>query len=193
MDNTQQPPVEATKKCKYCKSEIPKDAQICPHCRKRVAMGTGGKIVAGIFGFVVLVAVIGSVAGSNSSSSSSPGSSSQTAPAPTPTEASLAVGDTGYLYEGGSLTQKIEVSTTKDNMGQLIQLAIADDTLGMAKMVLDGQAFIADPGTQVRVIDISFPDAYEVRIMSGQNYSQSGWLPGEFISHTKLSSSTTVH
>ena len=164
--------MEETKKCKYCKSEIPKDAKICPHCRKRVAIGTGGKIVAGFFGVVVLAAVIGSIDSSSSSS--------QVAPAQT--QRNLAVGDTGYLYEGGSLTQEIEVATTKDNLGQLIQLAVANDTLGMAKMIQDGQAFLADPGTQVKVIDISFPDAYEVRILSGQYYSESAWMPGEFIS-----------
>lgn len=71
MENTAsvQQPVKQTKICKYCKSEIPKDAKICPHCRKRVAMGTFGKLVAILFGVVVLAAVIGS---SSSSSNSSP-------------------------------------------------------------------------------------------------------------------------
>ena len=32
---------EKTKKCKYCKSEIPADARICPQCRKKVK---GGKL-----------------------------------------------------------------------------------------------------------------------------------------------------
>ena len=85
-----------------------------------------------------------------------------------------------------------ELLGSLDLFDKTLTTDFANDTLGMAKMVMDGQAFIADPGTQVRVIDISFPDAYEVRILSGQNYSQSGWLPGEFISHTKLSLGATV-
>ena len=66
MESTQQA-VKETKICKYCKSEIPKDSKICPHCRKRVAMGTFGKVVAVLFGLVVLAAVIGSSSGSSSS------------------------------------------------------------------------------------------------------------------------------
>lgn len=120
-------------------------------------------------------------------------SSSDTPSVQAPATPSLAVGDTGYLYEKGSLTQAIEVATTKDNFDQLISLAVAGDTLGMAKMVMDEQAFLVDPGTQVKVIGISFPDVYEVRVLSGQYYSQSGWLPGEFVSHTKISSGTAAH
>lgn len=40
-----------TKICKYCKSEIPADAKICPHCRKRQS---GGKLKWIIIAFVVI-------------------------------------------------------------------------------------------------------------------------------------------
>ena len=30
---------EKTKKCKHCKMDIPKDAKICPHCRKKQKSG----------------------------------------------------------------------------------------------------------------------------------------------------------
>ncbi len=55
-----------TKICKYCKTEIPKDAKICPNCRKK-QKGPLGLIIAG----VVAVLVIGSVAGGGSGSESS--------------------------------------------------------------------------------------------------------------------------
>lgn len=65
MDNTPQSSVKETKICKYCKSEVPKDAKICPHCRKRLAMGMVGKVIAGFFGFVILMSVIGGITGSS--------------------------------------------------------------------------------------------------------------------------------
>jgi hypothetical protein len=37
------------KKCKYCAMMIPKEASICPHCRKRQGTSTGVKILAVIF------------------------------------------------------------------------------------------------------------------------------------------------
>lgn len=46
------------KLCKYCKSEIPWEAKICPNCRKK----QGGKVKWVIIG-IVAIAIIGSVAG----------------------------------------------------------------------------------------------------------------------------------
>ena len=46
---------EKTKKCKHCKMDIPKDAKICPHCRK--------KQKSGILKWVVLILIIGAVIG----------------------------------------------------------------------------------------------------------------------------------
>lgn len=46
---------EKTKKCKHCKMDIPKDAKICPHCRK--------KQKSGILKWVVLMLIIGVVIG----------------------------------------------------------------------------------------------------------------------------------
>jgi len=47
-----------TKICKYCKTEIPKDAKICPNCRKK-QKGKLGIIIA----VVVVLFLIGAVAG----------------------------------------------------------------------------------------------------------------------------------
>ena len=56
-----------TKTCKHCKTEIPYGAKICPQCRKKQGMGILPKIVIGI----IVIGVIGSVAGGNSDESSS--------------------------------------------------------------------------------------------------------------------------
>lgn len=53
-----------TKICKHCKTEIPKDAKICPHCQKKQRMGLVGKI---IIAFVVIV-ILGSALGDSDSS-----------------------------------------------------------------------------------------------------------------------------
>jgi hypothetical protein len=37
------------KKCKYCAMMIPKEAKICPHCRKKQGISLLGKIVIGLF------------------------------------------------------------------------------------------------------------------------------------------------
>lgn len=48
-----------TKLCKYCKTEIPKDAKICPNCRKK-QKGKLGIIIA----VVVVILIIAAAAGS---------------------------------------------------------------------------------------------------------------------------------
>lgn len=45
------------RKCKYCAMMIPKEAKICPHCRKR----QGWTLPAKIFGWLILLGVIGAV------------------------------------------------------------------------------------------------------------------------------------
>lgn len=49
-----------TKKCKYCKSEIPHDARICPVCKKK--QGTNGCLLVieiVVISFIIFVALIG--------------------------------------------------------------------------------------------------------------------------------------
>lgn len=56
---------EKTKKCKYCKTEIPADAKVCPQCRKKLK---GGKLKWVIL-IILVGAIIGAVAGENDSKS----------------------------------------------------------------------------------------------------------------------------
>jgi hypothetical protein len=60
----------AEKKCKYCAMMIPKEASICPHCRKRQGTSAGVKALAVLL-ILFLFAFIGSLSktGSNFSSS----------------------------------------------------------------------------------------------------------------------------
>lgn len=58
---------EKTKKCKYCKTEIPADAKVCPQCRKKLK---GGKL-KWILIILIVFCAIGYAAGSGSDSGSS--------------------------------------------------------------------------------------------------------------------------
>lgn len=46
---------EEEKKCKYCAMMIPKEAKICPHCRKKmpISYGAGCAIIV-VFGFLLV-------------------------------------------------------------------------------------------------------------------------------------------
>lgn len=55
-----------TKLCKYCKTEIPKGAKICPNCRKK----QGGKLKWILLAFVAFI-IIGALAGGGDSDDSS--------------------------------------------------------------------------------------------------------------------------
>lgn len=48
------------KKCKQCAMMIPKDAKICPHCRKPQGWTLAAKIVAGFFILIVISATMNS-------------------------------------------------------------------------------------------------------------------------------------
>ncbi|MDH4230686.1 MAG: hypothetical protein OEW04_01500 [Nitrospirota bacterium] len=70
------------KKCKYCAMMIPKDAKICPHCRKTLGMTMPVKIVIGLFLFAVIMSAITNkqpIGTSPSTSSSSPSQVQETA------------------------------------------------------------------------------------------------------------------
>ena len=89
---------------------------------------------------------------------------------------SINIGDDVIL---GNNADNVLLGVTKDDFEELVKLAVAKDNVGVTKMVLDGRAFMVDKGTQARVIDAGFT-AYEVRIMSGSHYGDSGWVPAEF-------------
>jgi len=48
----------AEKKCKYCAMMIPKEAKICPHCRKRQGWTLPAKIGLGIIIIIVIFGII---------------------------------------------------------------------------------------------------------------------------------------
>lgn len=87
----------ATKLCKYCKTEIPYDAKICPNCKKRQTPSGCLIAVIVVVAVCILIGAFGaSKGGASSSASSAAGGSASTAAAVTeqaPT-ATYTVGDT---------------------------------------------------------------------------------------------------
>ena len=65
-----------TKQCKYCKTEIPADAKVCPNCKKR--QQPSGCLIALIV-VIVVVVLIGIIGGGTSGGGASTGTA-QTAP-----------------------------------------------------------------------------------------------------------------
>ncbi len=128
------------------------------------------KLIYTLIGSVVLLILI------------SIGTSGSSAPStPAPQIDSVSVGETGYLESSAS---NVLVATTKDNLDEIVKLSVANDTEGLAQMTLDGDAYIVDQGTQVRVIDTTI-GTREVRILEGKQYGKSGWVPVEFVKKTK--------
>lgn len=53
---------DTTKKCKYCKMDIPAQAKICPHCRKKQkGMGCLGIILLLVFTLLIIVSLVTSL------------------------------------------------------------------------------------------------------------------------------------
>lgn len=86
---------QKTKKCKYCKTEIPADAKVCPQCRKKLK---GGKLKWVVI-IILVFAIIGAVSGGNDSKSGNSTTASSTSEkkedvTPTPIEyTAVAVND----------------------------------------------------------------------------------------------------
>ena len=68
-----------TKTCKYCQTEIPKKAKICPNCKKK----QGPKVWLIVLIVIVVLGIIGAASGGSDSSSSSSSSSTSSTTATT--------------------------------------------------------------------------------------------------------------
>ena len=52
-------------KCKYCAMMIPKDAKICPHCRKQLVWSLPAKIFIGFIALVIISTLIRQIKGTD--------------------------------------------------------------------------------------------------------------------------------
>jgi type IV secretory pathway TrbF-like protein len=92
----------------------------------------------------------------------------------TPVSTSVNIGD-NVILDNDNQDKIIVVAVTKADLDELVKLSVAGDKVGFAKMILDGYAFMVDKGTKALIIDEAYGER-EVRIMSGDYYSESGWV-----------------
>jgi hypothetical protein len=98
---------------------------------------------------------------------------------PVPASTSVTVGENVTLDDGNQASKIVVVAVTKTDLDELTKLSVAGDNLGFAKVIADGHAFMVDKGTKAKVIDQGMY-VRQVRIMSGDYYGESGWVPMEF-------------
>jgi hypothetical protein len=134
------------------------------------------KITTLIIGLIILFAGLPFIIVNQSKQSATSQNSTPSA------DTKVGVGKEGYLKV--SKQTQILVASSKETEDRLVKLSVAQDTLGIAKMVLSGEAFFVDVGTKVLVIDSTFA-LREIRILEGKSMGDSGWVPFEFISSTK--------
>lgn len=97
---------QKTKLCKHCKTEIPAEAKVCPNCKKKQ-----GGVVKWIIIGVVIIAIIGSVAGNSDSKNPSDTqtiSKSESSAPPNNTEKETAVDASSEITPESSSSAKPE-------------------------------------------------------------------------------------
>ena len=114
-----------TKQCKYCKTEIPADAKICPNCKKR--QRPGGCLIA-VLVVVVVVIVLAVVGGSSSDAGTvvndTPPATESTAPTASSQqpEVTQAPQEEPVVYGVGDTAQcdgvEVTLQTMEQNAGQ---------------------------------------------------------------------------
>ena len=90
----------------------------------------------------------------------------------------LSVGDEGRLYIEG--LDFVGVATTKEAMDELTKSAVAKDSIGYAKVYSEGRAFQVESNTKILIIGMKV-GSRQVRILEGDYYGQSGWVPYEWV------------
>lgn len=124
-----------TKLCKYCKSEIPADAKVCPNCKKR--QRPGGCLIAVIV--VVVLVILLAVAGSGSTQDAAPQATAEpsqpAASSPSETDAASQEEQTETTYGVGDTAESDDVEVT---------LVSAEENAGADYITpADGSVFVA--------------------------------------------------
>lgn len=161
---------QQTRQCPHCKSEINALASKCPHCQSKVETPSHKKfkyIIAGSFLFIVMFIII-----SATTSPTTPSVSNSLV------QNSVSIGQDGYIKIS---TPEAIISINKETLEEVVNNSVIGDNTGTAKLIMAGKAYFVDNGTKVKVIDKTMT-AVKVRILDGNEATNSGWLPFEFVS-----------
>jgi len=147
------------KKCKFCATMIPKEAKVCPNCRKQIMTSTPTKIFLGLIIFIALASWMGSSS------------------TPSRTTASVPIGNDGTLNSGAEI---VPVAISEAAYESFSKARYAKDEMGIQQLLITGNVFTVQANTKVKVIDQAM-FIRKVRILNGISQGLSGWVPTEYI------------
>ncbi len=170
--------------CPLCKAKIPSDAVKCSHC----AGDLSGKEVQekikkqvkrqnmtfGLVGILVILIIFIARGDKNSTSTSTN--------TPTTEKQTLSIGEEGiinYNTDRNDCSGQAILGISKEAQDKITKASNAKDKIGLAQLVLTGEAFMVDNCTKVKVID-SAMFLRQVRITDGEQFGKAGWLPYEW-------------
>jgi len=89
----------------------------------------------------------------------------------------LNIGSEYIVVNNGFEVVWLAIDTEADD--KWIEASTANDTIGLRSLMLSGQIFSVPAGTKVLVLDNSLWHGYKVRILEGDKFGKTGWLPSE--------------
>jgi hypothetical protein len=102
---------------------------------------------------------------------------------PTATEQTLSIGEEGiinYNTDRNDCSGQAILGISKEAQDKITKASVAKDNVGLAQLVLTGEAFMVNNCTKVKVID-SAMFLRQVRILEGEQFGEAGWLPYEWV------------
>ncbi len=183
-----------TKTCKYCGSQIPKAAKICPNCRKKQKGGVLKFIIIGVVVIIVIAALASSGGSSDESGNITSGDNNTTA-----TGDSQAATDTGEESETTADTEEqavVHVGDTYDNDGLKITYdEYNSDYTDYEEYFApsDGNKYIAATFTYENTGDSDeYVDIYEFTCYADNSNAEQVYIGDDPFINTNLSSGRNV-
>ena len=161
----------ALRPCTECKREISSEAKSCPHCGKQNPTTKNYSIGQGCAGCLVVVIVlwvIGSLAGGPASSPS--------ATQPERSRSGSCAADKCVVRAPTGAPQ-VPLAVSKAAFDEMLS---AGSDQATAVMIMNGTVFLVPQNTSVSIVERTFT-ARKVLVTEGAALGRSGWLPYEWV------------